>query len=93
MQVLGHPALLAQIFNSLIANALEAMESGGLLRIEVVKRDRRSLTLRLADTGKGMSEQQQRLAFRPFFSTKQGGWVWGWYWSSASWSALAARSA
>ncbi|MDI9780894.1 HAMP domain-containing sensor histidine kinase [Pseudomonas putida] len=73
VQVLGHPALLAQIFNSLIANALEAMESGGLLRIEVVKRDRRSLTLRLADTGKGMSEQQQRLAFRPFFSTKQGG--------------------
>ena len=73
VQVLGHPALLAQIFNSLIANALEAMEHGGRLRIEVVKRDRRSLTLRLADTGKGMSEQQQRLAFRPFFSTKQGG--------------------
>ncbi len=73
VQVLGQPALLAQIFNSLIANALEAMENGGRLRIEVVKRDRRSLTLRLADTGKGMSEQQQRLAFRPFFSTKQGG--------------------
>ncbi|MEN5300883.1 HAMP domain-containing sensor histidine kinase [Pseudomonas sp. TWI628] len=73
VQVLGHPALLAQIFSSLIANALEAMEQGGRLRIEVVKRDRRSLTLRLADTGKGMSEQQQRLAFRPFYSTKQGG--------------------
>ncbi|MFJ4354010.1 sensor histidine kinase [Pseudomonas sp. NPDC089428] len=73
VQVLGHPALLGQIFNSLIANALESMEQGGRLRIEVVKRDRRSLTLRLADTGKGMNEQQQRLAFRPFFSTKQGG--------------------
>ncbi|MFJ4067877.1 sensor histidine kinase [Pseudomonas sp. NPDC089996] len=71
--VLGHPALLAQIFNSLIANALESMEQGGRLRIEVVKQDRRSLTLRLADTGKGMNEQQQRLAFKPFFSTKQGG--------------------
>ncbi|WP_085678901.1 MULTISPECIES: HAMP domain-containing sensor histidine kinase [unclassified Pseudomonas] len=73
VQVLGHPALLGQIFNSLIANALESMEQGGRLRIEVVKRDRRSLTLRLADTGRGMNEQQQRLAFRPFFSTKQGG--------------------
>ncbi len=73
VQVLGHPALLAQIFNSLIANALEAMEQGGCLRVEVVRHDRRGLTLRLSDTGRGMSEQQSRLAFRPFFTTKQGG--------------------
>lgn len=39
----------------------------------MIRRDRRSLTLRLSDTGKGMSERQQRMAFRPFFSTKQGG--------------------
>ncbi|WP_317657939.1 HAMP domain-containing sensor histidine kinase [Pseudomonas sp. KU43P] len=71
--VLGQPALLGQIFNSLIANALESMEQGGRLRIEVVKQDRRSLTLRLSDSGKGMNEQQRRMAFRPFFSTKQGG--------------------
>ncbi|MNM51457.1 Sensor protein ZraS [compost metagenome] len=73
VQVLGHPALLAQIFNSLIDNALESMEHGGRLRVEVVRQDRRGLTLRLSDTGKGMSEQQQRMAFRPFFTTKQGG--------------------
>ncbi len=73
VRVLGHPALLAQIFNSLIANALEAMEQGGRLRVEVVRHDRRGITLRLADSGRGMSEQQARLAFRPFFTTKQGG--------------------
>lgn len=73
VQVLGQPVLLGQIFNSLIANALESMEQGGELRVELVRHDRRSLTLRLSDTGRGMSEQQQRLAFRPFFSTKQGG--------------------
>ncbi|MFJ4348470.1 sensor histidine kinase [Pseudomonas sp. NPDC089401] len=73
VQVLGQPALLGQIFDSVIDNALESMEQGDRLRVEVVKRDRRSLTLRLSDTGKGMSEQQQRLAFRPFFSTKQNG--------------------
>jgi len=43
------------------------------LRVEVVRQDRRSLTLRLSDTGKGMTEQQVRMAFRPFFTTKQGG--------------------
>jgi len=73
VQVLGHPALLRQIFSSLIANALESMEQGGKLRVEVVRHDRRGLTLRLSDSGKGMTEQQQRMAFRPFFTTKQGG--------------------
>lgn len=73
VQVMGHPVLLGQIFNSLIANALESMEQGGQLRAQVVRQDRRSLTLRLSDTGRGMSDQQQRMAFRPFFTTKQGG--------------------
>jgi len=73
VQVLGQPVLLGQIFNSLIDNALESMEQGGRLRVEVVKQDRRSVTLRLSDTGKGMTERQQRMAFRPFFTTKQGG--------------------
>ncbi|MEW9682712.1 PAS domain-containing sensor histidine kinase [Pseudomonas sp. TE50-2] len=73
VRVLGQPALLGQIFSSLIANALESMEAGGELRVEVVRNDRRNLSLRLSDTGKGMNEQQQRMAFRPFFTTKQGG--------------------
>lgn len=49
------------------------MDQGGRLRIEVVRHDRRGLTLRLSDNGRGMSEVQQRMAFRPFFTTKQGG--------------------
>jgi len=73
VQVLGQPVLLRQIFNSLIDNALESMEQGGRLRVEVVKQDRRSVTLRLSDTGRGMNERQRRMAFRPFFTTKQGG--------------------
>ncbi|CAM4009955.1 Sensor protein ZraS [Pseudomonas reidholzensis] len=73
VRVLGQPALLGQIFHSLIANALESMEQGGELRVEVVRKDRRNLVLRVSDTGKGMTEQQQRMAFQPFFTTKQGG--------------------
>ncbi|MFT2184745.1 sensor histidine kinase [Pseudomonas putida] len=77
VQVLGHPVLLRQVFSSLIANALEAMEQGGRLRIEVVRHNRRSLTLRLSDNGNGMNDEQQRMAFRPFFTTKPGGLVVG----------------
>ena len=73
VQVLADPVLLGQIFNSLIANALEAMDEGGSLRVEVVRQDRHNLTLRVSDTGRGMNEKQQRMAFRPFFTTKQGG--------------------
>ena len=73
LRVSSHPVMLEQVFNSLIGNALEAMPQGGKLQVQVLKRQRRHLVLRVCDTGKGMSSQQQRLAFKPFFSTKQGG--------------------
>ncbi|MGH8437594.1 MAG: sensor histidine kinase [Pseudomonas sp.] len=73
VQVLSQPVLLGQIFNSLIANALEAMSEGGTLRIEQVRQSRKTLTLRLCDNGKGMTDEQQHMAFRPFYTTKQGG--------------------
>ncbi|SDQ73690.1 Signal transduction histidine kinase [Pseudomonas sp. UC 17F4] len=73
VQVLCQPVLLGQIFNSLIANALEAMPEGGELRVERRRHTRQGLTLQLCDSGKGMTEEQQRMAFKPFFSTKQGG--------------------
>lgn len=70
--VLSQEVLLSQILNSLIANALEAMSTGGDLNIGVEK-DANGLCLTIADTGNGMSAQQQRMAFKPFFTTKQGG--------------------
>ncbi|QBF26659.1 HAMP domain-containing histidine kinase [Pseudomonas tructae] len=73
VQVTCQPVLLGQIFTSLIANALEAMPEGGELRIERVRQSRQSLTLRLCDSGKGMTQEQQSMAFKPFFTTKQGG--------------------
>ncbi|AIL61552.1 sensor histidine kinase [Pseudomonas alkylphenolica] len=73
VQVLSQVVLLGQIFNSLIANALEAMSDGGTLRVEQVRQGRKTLTLRLSDSGKGMTDEQLRMAFRPFYTTKQGG--------------------
>lgn len=72
--IISHRVLLAQALNSLFANAIEAMPNGGLLRIEV-KPDSsgKRLLLVITDTGKGMSQQQETMAFKPYYTTKQGG--------------------
>ena len=73
-RVVSQPVLLTQILNSLFSNALEAMPGGGQLTLEVVElASERKVQLTLSDTGKGMSQQQERMVFKPFFTTKQGG--------------------
>jgi len=71
--VASQPLQLTQILNSLFSNALEAMPTGGVLRAEVSVQDGQRAVLLLSDTGKGMSQQQERMVFKPFFTTKQGG--------------------
>ncbi|MDF0731720.1 HAMP domain-containing sensor histidine kinase [Pseudomonas entomophila] len=71
--VTSQPLQLTQILNSLFANALEAMPKGGELRAEVDVLEGQRVRLLLSDTGKGMTQQQERMVFKPFFTTKQGG--------------------
>ncbi|MDZ4289625.1 MAG: HAMP domain-containing sensor histidine kinase [Prosthecobacter sp.] len=71
--VLSQQVQLTQILNSLLANAVEAMERGGTLTITLEPADTRGIGVAVCDTGKGMNEEQRRMAFRPFFTTKQGG--------------------
>jgi signal transduction histidine kinase len=71
--VLSQPVQLTQILNSLLANALEAMDKGGTLTVSLEPSDDRGVCVVLSDTGKGMNEEQRTMAFRPFFTTKTGG--------------------
>jgi signal transduction histidine kinase len=71
--VLSQPVQLTQILNSLLANALEAMDKGGTLTVSLEPSDDRGVCVVLNDTGKGMNEEQRTMAFRPFFTTKSGG--------------------
>lgn len=71
--VLSQQVQLTQILNSLLANALEAMDKSGTLTIALEPTDSRGLSVVVSDTGKGMNEEQRSMAFRPFFTTKQGG--------------------
>jgi signal transduction histidine kinase len=71
--VLSQQVQLTQILNSLLANALESMDKGGTLTILLEPTDTKGICVSVSDTGKGMNEEQRSMAFRPFFTTKQGG--------------------
>ncbi|MCO6058025.1 PAS domain-containing sensor histidine kinase [Pseudomonas sp. MOB-449] len=72
--VSSHQLLLAQVLNSVIANAIEAMPDGGRLSITATPdASGQWLHLTIKDTGKGMSRQQEMMAFKSFYTTKQGG--------------------
>jgi ferredoxin len=65
----GH---LEQILDNLLANAIEAVPSGGSIRITARHAGDR-IRIVVADDGPGMSEQQRRAAFRRFASARPGG--------------------
>ena len=72
--VRGNPAPLGEAFNTLVANALEAMPRGGALAVvSQLHPGRRAVEVRITDTGKGLSRESAKKAFRPFFTTKRNG--------------------
>jgi signal transduction histidine kinase len=64
--------LLKQAFLNLILNALQAMPQGGVLTVESGLRNG-MLVVRIADTGVGISEENRKRLFSPFFTTKKNG--------------------
>jgi signal transduction histidine kinase len=72
--VISQRVLLSQVLNSLLANAIEAMPEGGRLGVKIEQDGTRKwLHMTIHDSGKGMSRQQEMMAFKPFYTTKQGG--------------------
>jgi len=71
--VLGDPILLGQVINSLVANAVQAMPSGGKLALAGRRNTPGFVVLKISDTGVGMTDEQLRNAFRPFYTTKAQG--------------------
>ncbi|HET9299358.1 MAG TPA: response regulator [Candidatus Polarisedimenticolaceae bacterium] len=67
--VLGNPAELREVFTNLVLNAVDAMPSGGSLRL-ACRREGQRVVATVADTGTGMTEEVQRQIFDPFFTTK-----------------------
>ncbi|HEY2127104.1 MAG TPA: HAMP domain-containing sensor histidine kinase [Streptosporangiaceae bacterium] len=72
VRAMASPGHLEQVLDNLLANALDAVPTGGQVRISAAG-DSGGTTVVVADDGPGMSTRHQEMAFRRFFSTTPGG--------------------
>ncbi len=69
-QVLGCSSQLRKALTEILMNAIEAMPKDGKLDVKTeMKKD--FVTISIADSGTGMSEEVQKKMFEPFFTTKE----------------------
>ena len=68
----GDGEQLSRVVQNLLLNAIDAMPQGGALRI-VTCRTAAVVRLDVSDTGQGLSEEERRRLFTPYYTTKQHG--------------------
>ena len=61
---------LEQVFLNIINNAFDAVDDGGRIDIELFADESDTITVRVKDDGHGISEENLKHIFDPFFSTK-----------------------
>ena len=71
-QIDAVPAELNQVWTNLIANAIDAVDGRGTLRIST-RAEPEFVVVEIADDGPGMPPDVQARAFEPFFTTKDIG--------------------
>jgi two-component system sensor histidine kinase PilS (NtrC family) len=64
---------LRQIFWNLLLNAAEAIDGEGIIDIEMYASKNRHACVRITDDGCGMTREQLKSIFNPFFTTKPTG--------------------
>jgi len=70
--IAADPELLHRAFSNLIANAIDAMPSGGTLSIQTLQSGQ-GICLKISDTGTGLTPQERERLFTPYFTTKPHG--------------------
>lgn len=73
--VKGMPDQLKQVFLNLFFNAIQAMPTGGELKVttQINEDNPNQAEIIVADTGVGIAEDRLNRIFEPFYTTKQGG--------------------
>jgi two-component system NtrC family sensor kinase len=62
---------IEQTLLAMIINSIEAMPGGGKIRISTRSLNNRQVEITIADTGQGISKENLKNIFDPFFSTKE----------------------
>lgn len=74
--ILAFPGEMRQVFSNLIANALDALPTGGRIDVCVREahnpgdREQGGVLCRISDNGEGIRRENVRFIFEPFFTTK-----------------------
>lgn len=72
--VMGDPVVLRRIVDNLLRNAIESLpDGGGTVTLETARVGSGGVRLTIADTGRGMTEEELSRAFDDFHTTKAGG--------------------
>lgn len=66
------PEQLARALQNLLLNAIDAMPQGGQLTVRT-RQTAGAIHLEVSDTGEGLTEEERRRLFTPYYTTKQHG--------------------
>ncbi|MFW6138850.1 MAG: two-component system sensor histidine kinase NtrB, partial [Spirochaetota bacterium] len=70
--IYSDPNMLFQIFLNLALNSIEALNGGGTISIDYIRRNN-SVEIMVKDDGPGIPRELQQKVFDPFFTTKKKG--------------------
>ena len=71
-KVYGNPDELAQVWQNLVYNGLQAMQFQGTLKVAIIS-DGKKVYIEIEDSGTGIPEEIQPKIFDPFYTTKLAG--------------------
>jgi two-component system, NtrC family, nitrogen regulation sensor histidine kinase NtrY len=72
MPLMVDPELLHRALSNLVLNAMDAMPDGGILTV-AARPHESIIEFRVTDTGKGMTPEECKRLFTPYYTTKQHG--------------------
>jgi PAS domain S-box-containing protein len=65
--------LIVEVLENIVLNAIDVMPTGGTLTVTTEKEEgpgKSNVFIRIRDTGDGISEEQMKMIFEPFYTTK-----------------------